>query len=177
MDLSVVENGGNGGDFVRKTKDLLVIYGLENMPYLAMFGGNKEASTPILRLEQEQAFDWFGNSLLLDNQKVQLNSETERILDKTPLTSSGRQIIENTVKKDLAFMTAFATVSVSVSIIATDVVRIFISLKEPSNRQAKEFIYIWDATKKELQDPYNVNNAPAPVDDIGFNYILNFEFE
>lgn len=176
MDLAVVESNGNGGDFVRKTKDLLIVEGLENMPYLAMFGGNKDASTPVTRPEQEQAFDWFGNALLIGNQPVQMNSETERILDKTALTSSGRQIIENAVKSDLSFMNAFAKVAVSVSIIATDIIKIFISLKEPENKQAKEFVYIWDATKKELQDPYNVSNTPAPVDDIGFDYPLNFEF-
>lgn len=176
MDLSVVENNGNGGDFVRKTNDLLMIYGLENMPYLAMFGGNKEASTPIKRLETQQAFDWFGNSLLFNEPEAQMNSETERILDKTALTSSGRLKIENAVKKDMAHMSAFADVVVAVSIIGLDALKIFISLKQLGNNQAREFIYIWDATRKELIDPYNRSNTPSPVE-IGFDYPFDFEFE
>lgn len=176
MDLALIENRGNGGDFVRKTKDLLVIEGFQNMPYLALFGGNKAASTPVKRIITEQAFDWFGNSLFIQLPAAQMNSETERVLDNVALTSSGRVIIENSVKKDLAFMETFAVVTVVVTIPTVDKVRISITLRKPDNLQSKEFVYIWDQTKKELLDPYNPNNTPDPVES-GFDYFLDFEIE
>jgi hypothetical protein len=150
MDLKVIETG-NGGDLARKLNDLFVINGLQNMPYLAMFGGNP-VSTPTKRLPNEQAFDFWGNSLFHPNdQGLQFNSTTEKKLLDVALTSSGRVQIENAVKEDLKFMKQFAQVNVSVSITDVDRVEISIKLTKPDNLQEKEFIYIWDSTKKELE--------------------------
>jgi hypothetical protein len=150
MDLKVIESN-NGGELVKNPKDLAVIFGFENMPYLGMFGGNIEQSTPIQRLPGEQAFDWWGNSLFFnENTGLQFNSETERTLNNVALTSSGRKQIEEAVIKDLEFMQAFAVVSVSVTIPERDKVNISITIEEPSNLTEKKFVYIWDATKNEL---------------------------
>lgn len=150
MDLELTETG-NGGDLVKKPKDLSVISGLGNMPYLAMFGGNLEASTPVTRLETEQAFDWWGNTLLFgDDPGLQLNSRTERALLETALTSQGRLAVERAVLSDLAFMRPFANVSVQASITSTDTIRIAVGLQRPDNLEEREYIFIWDASKEEL---------------------------
>jgi len=39
MDLEIVETL-NGGDLLIKNNDLSMIEGLQNMPYIGMFGGN-----------------------------------------------------------------------------------------------------------------------------------------
>lgn len=149
MDIRVVETN-NGGDIVFLGKDFQLTYGLENMPYLAMFGGNVEASTKE-RLKDEQVMDWWGNNTLLrQNPKQQFNSSTERALNTFALTSSGKIQIENAVKEDLMFMSDFADITVTSSIIATDKIQVTIKLKQPENLQAKEFVFIWDNTKKEL---------------------------
>lgn len=177
MDLKVIEDAGNGGDIVKTLKDVQVIEGFENMPYLALFGGNLDASTQRTRLPSEQAFDFWGNTAFHpDDQSLQFNSETERILNKTPLTSSGRAIIEAAVKRDLMFMKAFCEVAVAVSIIGIDRLLIGVRLQEPGNQQRRDYIYIWDATRNELNLPYIPSGAkPAPVAD-GFDYELDFEF-
>lgn len=154
MDLEVIESG-NGGDLVLKGNDLAFIFGFQKMPYLALFGGNVEASTPVERIPSEQAFDWWGNSLLPNKPEVQFNSLTERTLNNVAVNSAGRLEIENAVKKDLEFMDAFAKVSVEVSIVSTDRVRIFVAILEPENLDPKEFQFIWDFTKKELTDDNN----------------------
>lgn len=169
MDLALFEAKGNGGDYIRKTNDLYVIDGFQSMPYISLFGGNTEASTKINRPEAVQAFDFWGNSLIPNNASIQFNSETERTLMNTALTSAGRIVIENAVKKDLAFMSDFADVTVQVSIISTDKVRIYIKIMQPDNLQNKEFIYIWSATRRELLNPYDGENAPDSVH-IGFDY-------
>lgn len=149
MDLKVIETL-NGGDLVKNTKDLAVVEmteGLTNMPYLAMFGGNIEESTPDFRLSRRQYFDWWGNVLLLQNAPTsQFNSETERVLNSTPLTSAGRVLIEEAIKKDLSFLREIADVSVSVSIISDDRIAIGIKLNQNVN------LYIWDATRSELEE-------------------------
>jgi hypothetical protein len=177
MDLKVIESAGNGGDLVKTLKDVQVIEGFESMPYLAMFGGNVEASTQRTRLPSEQLFDFWGNNLLFPNdQSIQFNSETERTLNTTALTSSGRSIIEAAVKRDLAFMKAFCEVAVAVSIIDSNRVVIGVRLQEPNNQQSREFIYIWDATRNELNLPYVPSGArPAPLE-VGFDYNLDFTF-
>lgn len=150
MDLQVIETN-NGGDIVKNPKDLSVIYGFQNMVYLAMFGGNVEASTPLERIETEQAFDWWGNALFFPNDtSVQMNSLTERTLKTIPLNSFGRTLIEKAVKKDLEFMNSFSTVDVDVSITATDRIEISVKVVRLDNLEERAFIYIWDATNSEL---------------------------
>lgn len=150
MDLELIESG-DGGELVKKTKDLSVINGFENLAYLAMFGGNVQASTPIVRLENEQAFDWWGNSIFFPNDPVQqFNSQTERVLMQTALNSTGRVAIQSAVNADLLFMAPFSITTVNVSIVDTDKVIIGIRLQQPDNLQSKDFIYLWDATRTEL---------------------------
>jgi hypothetical protein len=172
MDLELIENG-NGGEIIKTAKDVSVIHGLQNMPYLALFGGNVKASTT-KRVKNEQAFDWWGNSLLMrDTPALQYNSLTERTLQKTPLTSSGRILIEQTVLKDLEFMKAFAKVAVSVAIIATDKVRIVIKLQDLEN---KFFLFVWDATKMELIDKKTgggIASEESGIFDFTFDEIFN----
>lgn len=149
MDVQLYETG-NGGDLLQNGKDISVINGLLNMPYLGMFGGNVESSTPNKRLSTEQAFDWWGNSVDRNDKAIQNNSETERSLLTTPLTSAGRIQIEQAVKKDLQFMKELAEIEVKVSIINDDVVQIFVGVKQPNNTQSQNFTYFWDATAQEL---------------------------
>ncbi len=78
---------GSGGDLVLRGNDLVGVNGYENSTYLSMFGGA----------------DWWGNFMVPDANKFQ--SKTEDILKITPLSSAGRVIIENTIKRDLAFLT------------------------------------------------------------------------
>ena len=150
MDLELIETG-NGGDLVKKSKDLNVINGFQNMPYLGMFGGNPGFATPVDRPENSQAFDWWGNNLLLKNdENTQFNSLTEEVLTKVALNSSGAALIEQSIKEDLKFMNEFANVDISVSIISDDRIAIGIVLIEPDNEQNKASVFIWNSTNEEL---------------------------
>jgi hypothetical protein len=156
-DLAIIENG-DGGDLKIVGNDFATQSGWGNMPYLALFGGNVEAST-VKRLATQQAFDFWANSTLFDqDESVQMDSETERVLMEVALNSAGRIKIQQAVEKDLKFMEAFAIVKVSVTIEGIDRVNITIKVKEPDNLkgrssdQFRAFIFIWDATKKELGD-------------------------
>lgn len=164
MDIKLIENG-DGGDFVRKFKDLQIIEGFENMPYLALFGGNVEQDTPQDREENVQYFDWWGNALFFnETPELQFNSLTERTLNKVALNSFGRTQIEQAVNADLAFMREFADLTVDVTITDDDKVRIGILLIEPDNLQNKEFVFIWDATKLQLIEESQEVIIPEIVD-------------
>ncbi|MCK4521556.1 MAG: hypothetical protein KAU20_03200 [Nanoarchaeota archaeon] len=142
---------GDGGDAVLNGNDLQVINGLQNMPYIAMFGGNIEASTVGEKLPNEQAYDWWGNNLLmLNDPSLQFNSDLERLLDNIVLNSSGRLEILSTVKKDLKFMLGFAELEVEVSIVTVDRILIYLKIQEPGNLQSNEYTYIWDSMSSEL---------------------------
>lgn len=173
MDLELVETG-NGGDLIKKKKDLSVIFGFENMPYICLFGGNVLQSTPSLRLANEQAFDYWGNDLLMQNDSnIQFNSVTERTLMQVALTSSGRMEIEQAVREDIAPLKQFANVVVKVSIVATDKVIIGIRMTQPDNEQNRDFLYLWDATNRELLDRIIV-----PISRVSKRYFADeFEFE
>ena len=178
MDLKVIESL-NGGELVKTSKDLTVIEGIQNMVYLALFGGNVLASTTNKRLETEQDFSWWGNPVLHPNEPdLQFNSITERNLINIPLTSSGRSQIESGVKQDLAFMKSFARVAVVVSIVDHDKVLIGVKIQQPDNLDNQQFIYIWDATKKELSLPETKGGSVTVVTDEGiFDFTFDFSFE
>lgn len=132
MDLALIDTR-NGGDLQLVGNDLATVFGIENMPFLAMFGGNIEQSTED-NIVTEKSFDWWGNTLLMNgNQSIQFNSLTERILNSTPLTSQGRITIENAMKKDLEFLSPVATVDVSVTIVATDRINVAIKVLQVDN--------------------------------------------
>ena len=84
-DIHLFETG-SGGDFAIVNEDLLMGESLYQQIYLALFGGNIEASTKQSYLESEERFDYWGNSLIWNTTKTkQFNSETERIIQNTTL--------------------------------------------------------------------------------------------
>lgn len=160
MDLKVIETG-NGGDLLQNGNDLAMVFSFENMPYIALFGGNKEAISPTKRIASEQAYDFWANDLLFRNDtSLQLNSLTEKTLENTPLTSAGRLIIEDAIKSDLEFMAPFAEVTVTTEIIDTDHLKIGIVLKKPDNMEEKKYIYIWEnGNLSVLNEIYEANQV------------------
>ena len=149
MDIKLIDNG-NGGDAVFTGTDLKVIYGWENMPYLAMVGGNVESNT-IEFNDGEQRFDYWGNALFNPrNESIQFNSDFERLLNEVAITSASRVLMEQTITSDLRFMKEFSTVTVGVSVLGLDRIQILIKVQEPDNLQSNEFIYLWDSTQNEL---------------------------
>lgn len=149
QDVTIYETG-QGGDLFLMGNDVEKTSALWNMIYLGLFGGNVEQSTPTLRPEDEQMFDFWGNALLAgDTPEIQYNSLTERTLNQTAINSAGRIKVEQAMKQDLKFMADFAEVEVSVSLIGVDRVKLSVQVNEPTNQQAKEFVFIWDSTKQE----------------------------
>jgi hypothetical protein len=138
FDLAVIETG-NGGDLQLIGNDLAVVGNIENMPYLGMFGGNVEQSTTDTLVADSK--DWWGNGLLMkSNPSIQFNSTVERVINKTALTSSGRVVIENAIKNDLQFLLPQATITVSVSIVATD--RLNVNIKIVLDNQNEQITII-----------------------------------
>lgn len=173
MDIEIKETK-SGGDFVMKKRDVSIIEGFQNMPYLSMFAGNVEQSTPLTRVAGQQAFDWWGNTLFFNNdQSKQFNSNTERTLKSVALNSAGRIQIEEAIKQDLQFMAPFANREVSVSIIGPDSILIGIRITKPDNLAQQTFAYIWDATVDELTEQEVSNSGqvqtPSGVFDLTFD--------
>lgn len=153
-----------------KGRDVATVFGWENMVYLAMFGGNVGFPTPRTRPTGEQAFDWWGNGIIAPtDQTVQFNSLTENALNTVPLTSAGRVLIEAAVRSDLAFMSAFANVTISVTITGVDRLQIAISIARPDNLQSEQLIYLWDGVDGTL----TLADAPL-IGDFNNDFSLDF---
>lgn len=136
---------GSGGDITLVANDLTLTEELLQMAYIAMFGGNKEASTKGNELESEERLDWWGNSLLWSQKpQKQMNSNTEQILENVVLNSAGRLEIIRAVEKDLEFLSNIAEVTVNVSILTTDRLEIAVDLKRLSNLEEKRLQLIFD---------------------------------
>ena len=149
MDIFLKETG-TGGDIEILGNDVKTVNGIQNMPYLGMFGGNIEENTKEYT-DGELRHDWFGNSLLMDqNSRVQMNSDVERFLNENALNSESRIRLEKTIKSDLSFMDEYAEFLISANIISVDRISILIKIKRPDSLESKEYLYIWDSTKNEL---------------------------
>lgn len=135
MDIAIIETQ-NGGDAVLNGNDFLWVDSNENNLYLGMFGGNvKEVTSE--RIDGVQQFDYWGNSLFHENEPLlQFNSETEKAFKEIPLTTSGRVLIENIIKKDLKFMSIFGVITVETAITATNRLEALITWIKPDGSSA-----------------------------------------
>lgn len=149
-DINLFETGSSG-DFSIVNDDLLMGETLYQQIYLALFGGNFEASTKDAYLQSEERFDYWGNGLVWKTDKsIQFNSETERTIQNTTLNSSGRLIIIQSVNNDLDYLKTLINFSVEVEIPKHDLLRIIISFSAKSNQQNKVLQMVYDNSKKEV---------------------------
>lgn len=108
-DFKLVQTN-DGGDLVID-RDVAVVADKENLPYLAIFGGDA---------------DWWANNLLFNEDPWQ--SKTPAALRNNALNSQGRVNIENAVKDDLKALDINADVSVTIT--GVDQVKIQIDAQE-----------------------------------------------
>jgi len=142
IDIIIYESGNGGEIKLKDNGDIETTQGLFNMPYLAHFGGNVEASTTGNEIEGEERFDWWGNEFL--DEQFQMNSLLEKSLNENNISSSGRNFIERDAKADLEVLNSLGNINSSVSIISNDKIVISDTI-EQLNRS-----FIWDNTKEEI---------------------------
>jgi len=149
-DLTLFETG-SGGDISLKGNDFDLTGGIFNQIYMALFGGNPDASTTGEELATELRGDWWGNALLSPGEPdLQMNSTLEKTLRSVAISSSGIRQIEDAAKADLAFLSDGAEISVEVTVPTVDKIEIRILAQEPGNLESQGFIFIWSATKQEV---------------------------
>lgn len=149
-DLNVFESG-DGGELFVSSNDLTLTESLYQTIYIALFGGNVEASTLGNEIESEERFDWWANSLLFsESTSKQFNSETERTLDNIVINTSGRIVIQRAVEADLFFLKKIANTEVNVVILDVNKISINIVLTSILNQTEKKFQFIWDNAKNQI---------------------------
>lgn len=143
MDLAIVETL-NGGDIQINGNDLKIVFSYENMPYLAMFGGNPGHSTDINKPDDLNDLSWWGNTLFFTSQvENQMNSFTEFILKNVSLNSSGAARIVDSIKKDLSFFSNInevESVEINASILSDDLFSIDIKIYNKNDTITQKFI-------------------------------------
>ena len=146
VDIMMFESG-SGGDLSLQNDDIQTISGLSNQVYLALFGGNLQESTDENLAVLDERQDWWGNGLLPTEQ--QFNSIFEKTIRETTLTSGGIQTLINAAKEDLNYLTAYADIEISGSIVQTNRFELLVNLIEP-DQQSTKIKFIWDGTRNEL---------------------------
>jgi hypothetical protein len=142
---------GSGGDLVVLSNDLVLGDLLYQQFYLALFGGNLQASTKGKYLENEERFDYWGNALVWGTNKAkQFNSETERVLQNVVWNSSGRLQILQAVKTDLAYLEKVVNFEIQVSLESLNRVAILITFSGKTNQQDKSLQFVFDSSKNEV---------------------------
>lgn len=147
----VLYETGSGGDFSILNNDLLMGETLYQQIYLALFGGNPQASTKQSYLITEDRFDYWGNSLIWKDVKTkQFNSETERTLLTTTINSSGRLTIIQAISQDLQYLKSVVDLTVDVELLTTNKIRIIIGLSGKTNQQDRILQLVFDNARKEI---------------------------
>ena len=144
-DIELYESG-SGGELNISNNDIQLIESLYQTIYVALFGGNTEASTIGNELENEERFDYWANPLFFATKTAkQYNSETQRTLSNVTINSNGRLKIKQAVENDLSFISSIVGFEVEILIISEDRIQIDINLSEGSDLQ-----FIWDNAKDEV---------------------------
>lgn len=148
-DLVVYESGDGGDLILNDVSDVETSDSFYTSIYLALFGGNIEASTTNDEVQPEQRFDFWGNDFLDINS--QFNSYTERAINKNALDTKGIKAIESAVKKDVEFLSIVGKVTAECNLIELDKLQILVTVQQGNNNtNATTYQYIWDATKQEV---------------------------
>lgn len=149
-DILLYETGA-GGDFSIIDEDLVMGESLYQQIFLALFGGNLEASTRTSYLATEERFDYWGNSLIWKNEPTkQFNSETERTIQNNVLNSQGRLNIIQSVNVDLDYLKPLIIYTIDVQINGRDNLSIIVNFTDKSNQQDKSLQMVYDNAKKEI---------------------------
>jgi len=149
-DINLFENG-SGGEIAIIDDDIGLTEQIYQQAYLALYGGNVEASTEPNTPANELRNDWWGNALLFsDTPEKQFNSTTERVLRTTVPNSSGRITILRAVEYDMQYLKNVANVTVNVVILSTYKIEITVVLTRPQNQQDVVMQILWDGAKDEM---------------------------
>lgn len=149
-DIALYETG-SGGDFEIVNNDLLMGETLYQQIYLALFGGNPQASTKQSYLATEDRFDYWGNSLIWKDVKTkQFNSQTEKTLLTTALNSSGRLTIIQAITQDLEYLKAIIDLNIEVELLTTNKLKITVSFSGKANQQDRVLQLVFDNAKNEV---------------------------
>lgn len=141
MDARLTETG-NGGDLTIGTNDMVVVTGIENMPYLSMFGGSA----------------YWANDLLLTGTAQPFVAETETALIEVPLNSQGRVTIENAMKRDVQFLiTEFPGTTLDIQTKITDDNKLEASIK----LNGEQVNSLWNPLVPQKKNPFIL--PPYPI--------------
>ena len=152
-DITIFEDG-DGGELVLNNEDIGTVDGFTNMVFLAWFGGNVSESTNENLKDQEQRGDWWGNSLF--KEENQFNSELEKTLNNSNISSASLINIENAAKKDLQFLKKYANIEVNAYLLNESRIELEAIITEPNKKSLKS-TFLWDATKNTIVNDYTIN--------------------
>ena len=156
--------GYNGTDLIfSATTGIKEFDSYINMVILGIFGGNVEANEPNSRRSGDIIDSYWGNRY--GNKE---NSNTERLLRSSNLSSSTPKVVEKSVRNDLKFLeTTLELKDVKVWIEDRDRLNIEIYLGRKKGDKTLRVKFVWG------QDDDNNGNL-LPPELIGFDYTLDF---
>lgn len=138
-DLLIYENNGDGGDILQQGNNLAVVHGVENQPYLALFGGAPDGSA------------WWADKVFFPGTPSRhFLSHTQKTLNTVAINSNGRIAIEEAVKKDLAYLSSMVPgTQVLVSVVIENDDRLAINI----NLNGRLIIFYWYYNRQVLAGP------------------------
>lgn len=131
----LIQETGDGGDFVLADNDLVMTSDLSNQIYLALFGGNK------ISTNGEQNNEYWGNVLVEEEQKYV--SYFEKSLSEYAINSFGIQKMRDAADKDLQFLKKYVNYKLELQILTKDSLSLLVLIDAPNNLEQKINI-IWN---------------------------------
>ena len=145
----------DGGDYNVTNNGITLDNSIKTLVYDSMFGGNVvESTTGEIKPPGAIYNDFWGNSDNIQDTNNQFNSEFERVVNNTPITSGNLNKFVAAIEIDVAFMQGLGyieSVDVDVFIISKDRLEINIVVNQPTRSEPESFTFIWDETLKRVQ--------------------------
>ena len=146
IDFVLYETFSGGSKFFyNQVKDIQTTRSLFTYVYTLLFGGNVEAITKGSEQPREKRYDYWGNAAFYQNTPEKwFNSEFEKALNETELSSVGRIKLEEALKSDLKRLEKYGQLTATVRIVDTDFILAEIFLEDVG-----KFSLTWKANLEE----------------------------
>lgn len=171
LDFVLYETFSGGSKFFyNQDKDIQVTKSLFTYVYILVLGGNVEAITKGSEQPREKRYDFWGNSAFYQNNPEKwFNSEFEKAINETELSSVGRIRLEDALKTDLKRLEIYGEVTATVKIVAADFILAEIFLEDVG-----KFTLTWKANLEE--NIITVDDGLNELDPVTPPTVVTYEF-
>lgn len=144
----------DGGDYRVSDDGIIIDNSLFTECYLAFTGGNIEENTEAKKPIGVLNKAYWGNIYSKNDDTQQFNSNLERVLSFTPISSGNLSVFESAAEQDLEYLVNnnFAeSIEVEAFIVGVGLLKISVTIEQPSQSETETYSFLWKESLKRFE--------------------------